>query len=497
MSAEIPFVSHISKIRRRLVIQAIHGILLNATMIFLSISTFFSILKIAGITGYKIRGTWYFVAINISLSAAVFIGFATRSNLLNVFIASDRRLKLHDRLSTAYEYLKFKKKTEFADLLMNDAAEKLGQINKQQLVPTRFLWLYLPVIILLIINIVFYSGDFLTSNFKSTHQELQTIENAVKLLKNYMIGRIENKAVQKSKPQSVYAQKLAQFSNRLGDESKSFEQRFAALDSFLREIKGEQTRLADDLGIKLNSAGIKELPIQKIPDPANLSSSQLEKLKGLLNRTLNNRMPDSINQNIESLQELYSIEKLLSRIIDDLEDRSFFSDDSAESAGNEKRTSQPTESLENPVDEPNPDGKYSEHNRSVAGRTDHLGSGKLQQNGDDLQNERVQPEGYSASAGGAKSTEEKKLSYELEKTPGVPLQDKVAPYQAKRYLIRIRALTDTGEARLKEEEIFQTYRKEVESIVKKEDIPLNYREYIKNYFMSIGMNTEENTHESK
>jgi len=67
--------------------------------------------------------------------------------------------------------------------------------------------------------------------------------------------------------------------------------------------------------------------------------------------------------------------------------------------------------------------------------------------------------------------------------------------RAKSFLIRIRALTDIGEARLKEEEIFQTYRKEVESILQKEDIPMNYREYIKNYFFSIGINTEENTHE--
>ena len=71
----------------------------------------------------------------------------------------------------------------------------------------------------------------------------------------------------------------------------------------------------------------------------------------------------------------------------------------------------------------------------------------------------------------------------------------MASSPAKAYLIHIRALTDMGEARLKEEEIFRTYRKEVESILQKEDIPLNYREYIKNYFISIGINTEENAHE--
>jgi hypothetical protein len=500
VSAEISFISQIAKIKRRVVIQAIHRILLNASLIFLSISTFFFILTKAGITDYNINGTWYFVPIGISLSAALFIGFVTRSTLLNVLIDIDRRLKLQDRLSTAYEYLKFKKKTEFADLLMNDAAAKLDQINKQQLVSARFSFPHLLVIILLIINIFLYSSGFFMSDFKSTQQELQIIENAGKLLKNYTISRIDNRAVQKSKPQSVYAKKLDQFSNKFNDNSKPFEQRVAALDSFLKEVQGEQARLANELGARLDSAAIKELPIPKIPDPANLSSSQLEKLKGLLNRTLNNRMPDAISQNIESLQELETIEKLLSRIINELKDGRSIADDSAESAGNERRTSQPTETLENPPDDPNrpnPDGLFSDHSPGAAGWSDHLGSGKLQQHGDDLQDGMGQPEGYSASAGRAKSKEENKLSYELEKTQDSVLQDKMASSQAKSYLIHIRALTDVGEARLKEEEIFQTYRKEVESILQKEDIPINYREYIKNYFISVGINTEENAHEFK
>ena len=500
MSAEISFISQIAKIKRRVVIRTIHRILLNASLILLSLRTLFFILTIAGITDYNISGTWYFVPIGISLSAALFIGFVTRSNLLNVLIDIDRRLKLQDRLSTAYEYLKFKKKTEFADLLMNDAAAKLRQINAQQLVPARFSLSHLLAIILLIINIFLYSSGFSPSGFKSTRQELEKIENAGKLLKNYSIGRIDNKAAEKSKPQSVYAKKLAQFSNKLNDSSKPFEQRFAALDSFLKEVQGEQTRLATELGARLDSAVIKELPIQKIPDPANLSSGQLEKLKRLFNQTLNNRMPDSISQNIESLQELDSIEKLLSRIINDLKDGRSFSDDSAESADNERRTSQPSETFENPADDlnrQNADGQFSDHNQSTADRIDQPGSEKLPKNGDDLQDGMGRLEGYSVSAGRAQSKEENKSSYKLEKTPGSALQDKMASSQAKSYLIHIRALTDIGEARLKEEEIFQTYRKEVESILQKEDIPINYRAYIKNYFISIGINTEENAHELK
>jgi hypothetical protein len=67
----------------------------------------------------------------------------------------------------------------------------------------------------------------------------------------------------------------------------------------------------------------------------------------------------------------------------------------------------------------------------------------------------------------------------------------------KNYLVHIRALTDIGEARLEEEDIVRAYRQEVESILQKEDMPANYREYIKNYFLAIGVNTKENADESK
>ena len=74
------------------------------------------------------------------------------------------------------------------------------------------------------------------------------------------------------------------------------------------------------------------------------------------------------------------------------------------------------------------------------------------------------------------------------------MPDKLTSSPVKSYLLRIRALTDSGEARLKEKDIRRTYGRAVESILRKEDIPLNYREYIKNYFMSIGLNTDNVGH---
>ena len=502
MTAEVSFNRQITKIKRRIYIQAINRILLNAAIFFLSISIFIFTFTKAGIIDYNINGTWHFISIGISLAAALFVGIVKRRGILNVLIDIDRRLKLEDRLSTAYEYLKFKNKTEFSILLMKDAGAKLRQIDYRQLVPARFSPLYLLAIILLIINILLYSGVFFTPDIKATHQDLSKIEKAAKVLENYSISRIGNRAVGKSKPNPDYAKKLEQFSKTLKDSSKPFAQRFAALDNFLKEVQGEQTRAANELGSKLESADIEELATQKIPDMANLSPGQLKKIKKLLDRMPDNRLSDSISEDIELLQDLDSIEKLLSRIIDDLKDGRSLTGVAAELDGDESRASPSNGTIEPPSDALNkspPDGQILDHTRHAEGRTDQPDSGKRQMTGNDLQDGTGmgKPEEYSDAAGSARSKNEKKSSYELETPSGTAAKDKMTSSPAKSYLIHIRALTDIGEARLKEEEVIQAYHKEIESILKKEDIPSNYREYIKNYFISIGMNTEQSTHGSK
>jgi hypothetical protein len=500
VTAEVLFHNQIKKIKRRVAIQAIHRILLNAALIFLAINTMFQILTKTGIADYQIKEISFFIPIGVALSAALFIGLVTKRKFLNVLIEIDQRLRLQDRLSTAYEYLTFKKKTKITDLLMTDAATKLNQIDTKRLVPTRFSILHLLAIILLILNVLLHSGVFWTTGLKSPRKELQAIEAAGNLLKNYTINRIENNPVQKTRTQSVHTKKLEQLSHTLNDNSESFDKRFAALDSYLNEVRGEQTRLATELGAKLDSAGIKDIPIQRMSDPSNLSSRQLEKLKKLLNRMLNNQIPASIHQDIESLQELDRLEKLLFRIIDEVKDGKLVADDSTETVGGKKRILQATETAKYLPDDPNrpkPGGQFSDHSQNAVEPTDQTDSGNSQRNGDDLQNEMDRSEGYSDSAGRAESNDEKKPNDDLEKTKGSALQDKMTSSRTKSYLIHIRALTDIGEARFNEEEVIQSYRKEIESILKKEDIPNNYREYIKNYFISIGLNTEENAHEFK
>lgn len=53
--------------------------------------------------------------------------------------------------------------------------------------------------------------------------------------------------------------------------------------------------------------------------------------------------------------------------------------------------------------------------------------------------------------------------------------------------IFLRSLPPGGESTVPEERRLIDFRREVEEVIRKEEVPLNYREYIKNYFLKIGI----------
>ncbi|UCD82858.1 MAG: hypothetical protein JSW26_15915 [Desulfobacterales bacterium] len=494
MSAEISFITQIAKIKRRVVVKAAQSTLLNAGLIFLGLQLVLWIAAITGWTDSRAHDSWYIVSVGISVSTAIFIGFVTRRNFLNILVEIDRRLKLQDRLSTAYEYLKFKKDSEFTDLLMQDATAELVRLNSRQLLPSGFSWRHLICILLLLANLALYTINYPVLNFKSARAEQKTIEQAAELLRNYTFSRIDKNAGSQIGRQTAFSRKLEQLGNQLYNRSLTSEQVFTALTDTLKEVQAERTRLTDELASRLNAAGSQAMSVRQIPALENLSPDQLAELKGLLNKALNNRIPDAVNEDIESLQELDSIAKLLSRIMDDVKkDRSEVAE-SAIPAEDEIQTSQIIEGLDDVRDDPQQsifDGRTPAPGRNSPDRAGEAGSGQLQKSDGPFQDDGEMRQGDFSSAGSAKSVNEMNSSTEIQESTGPAVQEKMASSPMKSYLVHIRALTDIGEARLKEEDIIRTYGQAVESILQKEDIPLNYREYIKNYFMAIGLNTEE------
>lgn len=489
MSVESLFLDEITKLKRHVFSMSLLRILLRAGLIFMFICLILLVLEKAGFSKYRPSGAVYVISAGIILFVCFLFAFVKRINFLTVLIDVDARLNLQERISTAYEYQSAGNKSGFSGLLMQDATDKLQQLSIKQIFPAKLTVLHLVLILMVIANVALYASIYLNSGFKPAY-----IEKSRRLLRDYSMSRIDGNQAQKIKPNDSHFKKLEQLTQAFNDRSKSPDQLLSALGRFLKEIQGEQTRLANALGAKLNAARIDEVPIQEFAKLENLTARELEKLKMLLKKVLNKNIPDTIDRNIETLQELYSMEELLSQIIDDFNQRNSDKKAFGDSSGDETQTSQYINDDAQAYDDttrPQTPGEYTDRKRSGKGADDQPGSDPSHGN-ERGQNDDIGPgEGYSTSAGRAKSSGEKKPSHELGKSKSPGIKDKMTSSQENHYLVHIRSLGVIGASGLKEEHIIRTYRQEIESILQKEDIPLNYREYIKQYFISIGLKPQE------
>jgi hypothetical protein len=500
VSAEALFCAELSKIKRHLIIKSVRRTALDASLILLSI---WAVLLFIERLEFKILSDDIFrygIPIGISLTVALLLAYVKRKNLQNILIDIDARLKLQDRLSTAYEYQHSGKKSDLLAFLLEDAAQYLHQLETRHMAPTKFSVAHLALILLLVLNAALYSSDFWGPDSRPTVVNQEQIEEARTLLRNYTQRRIGGKQAKKKSPGHVYARQLEQLTHRLNDPSLNQDALSASINTLLKELHSDQARLADELSAKLNALGMEGVPVQPIPEPGKLSSQKIEKLKALLKGALNNQIPDSLNQDIETLKEFSSLEKLLSQIIDDLKADDSNSDEYALSQPRQTRASQQVnDSKEPPGDEQRHEthGKMSDRKQGRASTTGSPSSDQsLDAGSDDLDDSGLH-DGHDLSAGHAKSAQRKKSRDEIEKSTGPGLQDKLSSAQEEKYRLYIRSLGAVGESKLKEENIIQTYRQEIENILQKEDIPLNYREYIKHYFISIGLKTEAEAYDAK
>jgi hypothetical protein len=496
VSAESVFLGEISKLKRLVFIRFVFRTMLWVLLILLCACSIALFVESAGLLKFSDSAALLIVSAGIFPAVAFLFALARRPKFLNILIDIDTRLKLRDRITTAYEYQRAGHKSVFLDLLMQDAAARLRRLSDKHIVPEKFSLLHVVLVLMIILNAALFSGDYFISAFNPGPGEREKIEKARTLVRNFTMSRSESDRAKKAKRNDAYSRKWEQLKKTMEDRDLTRDQLFSTLNRFLKEIQGEQSQLADELGARLDAAGIDGMPTQNIGDLKKLSAGKLENLKKLINRALNNRMPDDISRDIENMQNLYSMEKLLSRILEDFDANKSYAEKLAESQQNETYTS---EAANNP-EKAEPFNKHSASpgeaesrkpgNADTAGQpgTDHFrGNDRRAQEGMEF------GEGSSPSAGHGKSTGEHKPGQELDKSPGPGIQDKINTAQAKKYLVQIRSMTAIGESKIEAENVLRNYSREVESVLQKEDIPLNYREYIKQYFLSIGMETEDSS----
>lgn len=493
-----PFLRQISEIKRLVRIRKATRIVLVAVVIFLIIHALMSGPDKLGVSFFRVEYPGYAMAALSSVVLAILISLLRRESFMDVLIDLDSRLKLKERISTAYEYSLLNRKSAFDELLFSDAEKSLRSMNKRKIFPFRFSLIHLSVVILILINLLILPVDYLPAVPRQDRIDPGTLKEIHELIEQYSP---EKKNIQKRegrKKRDDIERKYEDIAEKMKEGDVLRQRMDASIQETLQEIEGEKTSLSQDLTSKVETEDVEPVPVLKKREMQRLAVYNLEKLEEMLQGMFDNQIPDSIGEDLALLKEYSELEELLESILNrmNIEEEDT---DHAETSGPEKNGSpsgdqngREPEPGSGPGEQGERQGKSSlnqEDRKAESGGSDS-GEGD---NGEEAEKEDgdVSKKGESSTAGKGKSDDRRTAPHEIQKSAGPALQDQTVPSSGEGHILRIRSSEAAGEARMKKEDIIKMYQKEMESVIQKEDIPLNYREYIKNYFLSIHMRKEE------
>ncbi|MBW1697416.1 MAG: phage holin family protein [Deltaproteobacteria bacterium] len=484
--AELSFVESISRLKRRFFIRRVCFTLFISGAVFLLAYTIGVGFERSGLFEFKRSVPIYGVYFGISIAAAVLYSVISRKKSFARFLIDmDARLNLKDTISTAYEYYRKEKTSALGSLLLADASLKLSRLNRKQLFPSRHPVIYALVGSLLLINALLLSMDRLSV---ASRQPVSMVES----LRSRFTFFQDSPSSPKTASQNTSYQKLKTIAKKLNEPSSTRKEILTALNELLEEVQNHKSLLSKQTRSSPGGETLKGLSYRTYPV---YDESSLSRLKELFQAMFSDEIPEKIQKDSVLLAEYLRLETFLKQVEDSIKG----TDSQREpmeytnrvtpgreqgrknnpdrNRGNSKRGAEATASgreEERPADF-SANAKYPGQDQSGAG------------DAEDYMNE---DEDISLLPGSSKSKGQKKSPYEIQRRKGPVIQDKVMPAEKEDFTVYIRALTGIGKAKVKQKDIARRYQREVESILKKEEIPLNYREFIKNYFLSIGLGKE-------
>jgi hypothetical protein len=415
-----------------------------------------------------------------------------RGSFIERLIEIDRRLGLHDRISTAYEYHAAGWASELSGLLIADAVGTLGRLKHRQVFPRRPIVLPAVLVGLLLLNAVLLSIGHLATEPRPAAPHSQELAALRTSLQVYTARQQRASSAADDASPNDLSRKLQSAVERLNQTSIKPDDMLQSLNSILNEVQAAQRRLARELSQNLGAAGLEEMAVQTIQEPYPDSLRGLNRLQEMLGKLFDGEIPEDIQRSLEALKEQLGLEGILSQLIDELKTRR---DEPSDSIGKLPGAAGPSHDAQSQHDRGSQPHNFQTSGEQASSASDSGVSARSEADADaDAQRAGGQDD-ISISAGRQKGSDRKTSAYELQTATGPALRDQVGSTAGKSYRLLIRSSAAFNRADSNEQEIIRPYRQEVENILRKEDIPQNYRDYIKNYFLAIGLRTEEKSHD--
>ena len=437
----------------------------------------------------------YPLLVLVSFAFSLLFGLRTKKSFMDELIEIDARLGLKERLSTAYECHQLGRKSVFVDMLIEDATGLLGSIKAREIFPRSFSSAHLLIPLLVVAITILLSIDFTPTPIKerATGQRLKQISRK---MEEYSKRELHGMKKGGEKPPRDLSRQMENIARELKGQSMTKERLLKSLGALIKEAEAERTQLARRLEAELGLGDMLHTPMLKPLQKEKVSPNELKQLREGLKELFEGEVPASLSRDISSLDQNRRLELFLDEIIDEV-GSALAADDEISSLKEEKGVSVGKAFEEGENNDTETSGGRTlaalESDEANGERqiTPVLGQAKAGSKGSDERGP-APDEVFSYAAGREKAEGGRKPPYELRSSKRPAIKDRGISGQGDWYNVHVRSLPTMGKAGLKEEDIIIPYRKELESVLQKEDIPLHYREYIKSYFLSIGLKQEEN-----
>jgi hypothetical protein len=477
LKTDLEFKTHISKLRKRIIWHWIEQIFWTTLLLALILNTIALGLHKLDIFQWEGQGI-YPLLLLIAFALSLLHIFLKKPGLKDVLIDTDIRLGLKERLSTAYEYYEVDSKSFFIDRLIEEANNLLDSLRGKQIIPRHFSALHLMVPIFSVIFILLLTIDFTPEASERERAATERLKQIGVEMEKYADRVRLKRPKAKQESQKGIIEDMEAVARALEGESMTDRELLKSLEGLMNRSEQEKMRLTNRLKEELSLSDASNRPGLEALQRGEPTPADLARLKEELKELFDGDVPPSLSEDISTLAEHQEITDFFQETMDVVsaplkkEDQLGDGDKallagraSEESVSSADSSPEKDEDLSQSVTRPKRKGGSPEEPKSPPP--------------DDAET--------FFTAGREKAKGEKQAPYDLE-SPNTPaIKDKGVSGRGDRYNSYVRSLPAIGRAGLKEEEIIRAYQKELENVMRKEDIPLSYREYVKQYFLSIGM----------
>ncbi len=455
-------------------------------------------------------------SIGLSMLGALVISLRGRDEPLALLIKADRALKLHERLSTAFELANSRDPHPFRSLVLQEAARAARSVNPLRVIPLTtprtLRWtpfLLLAIVLVLIVDLRVIIPTSLTRGDErpdpAVYEQGQKLERVGK--------RLEAEARRRGLERSIEAaRRMQNVGLRLQNEKINEREALArvnSLNDYIRNLEEELKKMAvlEDVNvgkvreILVNQASVAG-EVQRLLgmlargklSPGEMRSLQ-ERLQNLGQQgVFSERLSDALSQlrdgDMEGARETLEGLLMQDQLAQDFEhlkraERALERGMDRGAAGSEERD------FEHQHGELGEYGEYDMAGDALRGNSGLPGDFE---GGDFLDSEGV---GSNSSTGSARGVErEASRSRPAEaNTPASKISGQSGEGGVRRAYVR--ALPLKGDASIPLEEVVVTYQRRAEESLLREEIPLGSRDLVKAYFLSIGLVEDSTGSEGK